>query len=42
LNNNLDVSGVDSTSDEEQLYEEYFKEKPSLKATYDEIYEKLK
>ncbi|CAD8056584.1 unnamed protein product [Paramecium sonneborni] len=42
LNENLDVSDNGSSSDEEQLYEEYFKEKPSLKATYDEIYEKLK
>ncbi|CAD8047994.1 unnamed protein product [Paramecium primaurelia] len=42
LNENLDISANGSSSDEEQLYEEYFKEKPSIKATYDEIYEKLK
>ncbi|CAD8059475.1 unnamed protein product [Paramecium sonneborni] len=42
LNENLDVSDNGSSSNEEQLYEEYFKEKPSLKATYDDIYEKLK
>ncbi|CAD8137281.1 unnamed protein product [Paramecium octaurelia] len=42
LDENLDISANGSSSDEEQMYEEYFKEKPSLKATYDEIYEKLK